>query len=280
SSSVAGVDTLYVADDGAGLQKYSLVGGNWTANGTVGTGAEAYRGLTATGSGTTGTLYAVRKGGSTATRGGRVVSPVGSSGYNGAFSGTPTLLATAAANPSFRGVAFAPVSSDTTPPQVSSIKRADANPTNAGTVNYTVTFSESVTGVDTTDFVLTTSGVSGASVSSVTGSGSSYTVAVNTGSGDGTPRLALSDADSIADLAGNKLGGTGAGNGNFTSGEVYTIDKTAPVFESVTRADANPTNAAMVHYTVTFSESVTGVDGSDFSLTTSGLSGASVSGVT
>src|SRR2546423_3889503 len=37
---VAGVDTLYVADDstvanGGGIQKYSLVGGSWTANGIV-----------------------------------------------------------------------------------------------------------------------------------------------------------------------------------------------------------------------------------------------------
>src|SRR5262249_52599733 len=114
SAAVSGVDTLYVADDGAGLQKYSLGSGNWTANGTVGAAADAYRGLTASVSGTTVTLYAVRKGGSTATGGGEFVSLVDSSGYNGAFSGTPTLLSTAAANTSFRGVAFAPVSSDTT----------------------------------------------------------------------------------------------------------------------------------------------------------------------
>src|SRR5439155_1208231 len=49
----------------------------------------------------------------------------------------------------------------------------------------------------------------------------------NTGSGSGTLGLNLVDDDSIADSAGNKLGGTGTGNGNFT-GEVYTIDKTRP----------------------------------------------------
>ena len=41
-----GLDTLYVAGDSIGLTKYSLVGGSWTANGTVGTGADPYRGLT------------------------------------------------------------------------------------------------------------------------------------------------------------------------------------------------------------------------------------------
>src|SRR5262249_21398231 len=150
------------------------------------------------------------------------------SGYNGTLGGTPALLATAANNTTFRGIALAPEAPDTTPPTVSSITRADANPNNGGSVHFTVTFSESVTGVDTTDFTLTNTGISGASVSSVTGSGTTYTVTVNTGTGDGTIRLDLIDDDSIADLAGNKLGGTGTGNGNFTAGEVYTIDKTAP----------------------------------------------------
>ncbi len=107
---VAGVDTLYVADDGAdALRKYSLVGGNWVLNGTVGVNADNYTGVTATVSGSTVTLYAVRLGGSGAGGGGQLVSLVDSSGYNGAFAGTPTLLATAAANTAFRGVALAPV---------------------------------------------------------------------------------------------------------------------------------------------------------------------------
>src|SRR5207245_5910266 len=84
------------------------------------------------------------------------------------------------------------------------------------------------------------SGISGAAVTSVSGSGSSYTVTVNTGSGDGTLGLNLVDDDSIADTVGNKLGGTGAGNGSFT-GQVYTVDKTAPTISGV----ATPTpNAA------------------------------------
>src|SRR4030095_14542066 len=93
SAAVAGVDTVYVAsDDAAALTKYSLVSGNWTANGTVGTASDAYRGLTGIVSGTTVTLYATRKGGSGTTGGGEFVSLVDSSGYNGAFAGAPTLL--------------------------------------------------------------------------------------------------------------------------------------------------------------------------------------------
>jgi hypothetical protein len=117
---------------------------------------------------------------------------------------------------------------DTTPPTVSSIVRASTNPTTSGSsVDYTVTFSESVTGVDATDFVLTTSGVTGASITNVTGSGSTYTVTVNVGSGSGTVRLDVADNDSIVDAAGNPLGGTGAGNGSFTGGEVYTVNAPA-----------------------------------------------------
>ncbi|HSF70842.1 MAG TPA: choice-of-anchor Q domain-containing protein, partial [Methylotenera sp.] len=43
-------------------------------------------------------------------------------------------------------------------PTVSSIAPATPNPTNAATVNYTVTFSENVTGVDATDFAVTGTG--------------------------------------------------------------------------------------------------------------------------
>ena len=100
---------LYVAsDDAAGITKYSLLVNSWVANGTVGAAADAYRGLTTVVSGGTVSLYATRKGGSAAAGGGELVSLVDASGYNGAFSGTPTLLVTAAANTAFRGVALAP----------------------------------------------------------------------------------------------------------------------------------------------------------------------------
>lgn len=108
-------------------------------------------------------------------------------------------------------------------PTVVSIVRASANPTAPGSiVSFMVTFSAPVTGVNNSDFALTTTGVSGASITSISGSGSSYTVSVNVGSGTGTVRLDLIDNDSIVN-GGLPLGGTGAGNGSFTSGEVYTV---------------------------------------------------------
>jgi len=112
-----------------------------------------------------------------------------------------------------------------TPTVVSSIVRAGASPTSAASVDFTVTFSAAVTGVDTSDFALTTTGVTGASVTGVSGSGTTYTVSVNTGSNDGTIRLDLVDNDSIIDVNTNSLGGAGVGNANFTTGQVYTLQK-------------------------------------------------------
>jgi hypothetical protein len=117
------------------------------------------------------------------------------------------------------------------PPRVLSSLRADTDPTNAASVNFVVTFSAAVTGVDVLppfdDFGLATSpGITGASITSVSPvSETSYIVSVNTGSGNGTIRLDVIDNDSIIDSAGQPLGGVGTGNGNFTAGQVYTINK-------------------------------------------------------
>lgn len=113
---------------------------------------------------------------------------------------------------------------DATSPSVSSLVRADATPTDgASTVSWTVTFSESVTGVDASDFSLVQAGgISGAAITSVSGSGTIWTVTASTGAGTGTLGLNLADNDSIRDLANNRLGGTGVGNGNYT-GQVYTV---------------------------------------------------------
>lgn len=110
-------------------------------------------------------------------------------------------------------------------PAVASVRAWDESPTNAITVQYAVTFSQEVTGVDPADFALTVTGVSGARVRSVRGSGNTFIVEVDTGIGDGTLRLDVIDNDSIIGASGIPLGGEGAGNGNFTGGDVYVIDK-------------------------------------------------------
>jgi len=138
-------------------------------------------------------------------------------------------------------VASPPPPSDTTAPTVTAIASKDANPTNAASVRWDVTFSENVTGVGTSDFSLANTGLTSPSISGVTGSGANYVVTADTGSGNGTLGLNLVDDDTIVDGANNKLGGTGTGTGNLT-GEVYTIDKTKP--EITASATTQPGGAA------------------------------------
>ena len=164
---------------------------------------------------------------------------------------------------------------DVTPPTVSSIAPASAQ-TNASSMNFTVTFSEAVNGVDASNFSLTTSGVTGAAVTGVSGSGATRTVAVNTGTGEGTIRLDLSSTTpAITDLAGNPLSAT------FSSGSVLTVDRTPPTVSSIaiSGSTTNPENSSTATFLVTFSESVTGVATSNFGLRLTGVTGSSVTSV-
>jgi hypothetical protein len=129
-----------------------------------------------------------------------------------------------------------------------SINRANATPTAGSSVLWTVKFTESVTGVDTTDFTLVKTGLGGSpTVTGVSGSGDTYTVTGSTGSGSGTLGLNLVDNDSIKDLAGNALGGAGNGNGNFT-GQVYTVDRTPPATPVLTVFPPDPSTDASSHF--------------------------------
>jgi FtsP/CotA-like multicopper oxidase with cupredoxin domain len=166
---------------------------------------------------------------------------------------------------------------DNVAPTVVSSVRVDANPSRFASVSYTVTFSEAVTGVDKTDFLLTTTpGISGASVTGVSGTGTTRTVVVNTGSGDGTLRLNVLDNNTVVDALSNPLGGPGVGNGDYISGETYIIDKTPPKVASSLNASPNPTYLSNVNFSVTFTKPITGITAADFALATSGVTGASI----
>lgn len=101
---------------------------------------------------------------------------------------------------------------------VSSVVRADPSPANDAIVQYTVTFSGPATNVTAAAFTLSTTGVAGAGIASVNGSGTTYTVTVSTGTGDGTIRLDVNGAGISPAVL----------NAPYQTGEVYTIDRTAP----------------------------------------------------
>jgi hypothetical protein len=115
---------------------------------------------------------------------------------------------------------------DVVVPAVQSITKADADPTSANTLNFTVVFTEPVSGVGSSSFVTVPGGdVTGVSIDSFIGdlSGTTYNVTVSFTSGTGSLGLNVDDVDSIFDLSNNPLGGVGNDNGDFT-GEVYTIE--------------------------------------------------------
>jgi hypothetical protein len=121
-------------------------------------------------------------------------------------------------------------------PTVASITLASPNPTSKTSVDFTVTFSKYVTGVDASDFALTSTTL-GASITEVINvDGSSYTVKVNTGTGNGTIRLDVADDNSIKDTLTNPLGGLSVGDGDFTGGETYTVQKSI-TFKSTSAQD-------------------------------------------
>ena len=131
SAAVPGLDTLYVADDSGLIQKYALVGGNWTAQGSV-VAPSAARGLTGVVTGTSVTLYVT---GDTA-----FSTVTDSSGYNVSMTGSVSTLATAAGNTAFRGVAFAPVAALTATPTITPTPTVTPTATPCGLGQaYTVT---------------------------------------------------------------------------------------------------------------------------------------------
>lgn len=98
------VNVLYIADNNQ-LKKYSLVAGTWTANGTIGTTGDKYRGLTGTLSGSDVILYALRRNDT----GGEIIKYTDNTGHNASFAGLkPTIIVQADSNRVFRDVTMAP----------------------------------------------------------------------------------------------------------------------------------------------------------------------------
>jgi hypothetical protein len=163
------------------------------------------------------------------------------------------------------------VTYDATAPTVTvNQANAQADPTNASPINFTVTFSESVTGFTNGDVTL--SGTAGATTAAVTGSGTTYNVAVSGMTSQGTV-IATIGAGVAQDAAGN-------GNAASTSTDnSVTYDATAPsVTINQASGQTDPTNASPINFTVNFSESVTGFTNGDVTL--SGTAGATTAVVT
>jgi hypothetical protein len=131
-------------------------------------------------------------------------------------------------------------------------------------LHFTVKFFKPVAGFDRTDVTLGgNAGGVGAATVDVTGSSDTYDVAVSGLTSDGTV-TAVVPAAKVADLVGNT---------NIASNTATVLlDAALPTATSISRVGTTPTNTnAAVSWTVTFSEPVSGVDATDFTLNKSGF---------
>ena len=139
------------------------------------------------------------------------------------------------------------------PPSATTFAAA-SNLTNASSISYNLVFNESVTGLNNTDF-LTTGSTATCTGIAVTGSGTTYSVAVQ-GCSVGTVKLTL---------VANSVSGVLAGPATDKIASDVVIERTAPTV-SVT-PPTTPTSATILQYSVLFSESVTGLAADDFTVT-------------
>ena len=199
---------------------------------------------TVTGSGTT---YNVAVSGMTGS--GTVIAGIGAAvAEDGA--GNPNLPSTSTDNI---------VTYDTTAPTITiNQAAAQADPTADSPINFTVVFSEPVTGFQTGDVTL--SGTApGTLVGTVTGSGTTYNVAVSGMSGIGTVTARV-DVGKATDAAGNpNVGSTSADN-------TVTYDFPPTITINQAAAQADPTADSPINFTVVFSEPVTGFQTGDVTL--------------
>lgn len=247
NAGVPGVDTVYVADDNStgsgGLQKYSLVGGTWTANGSISSTA-GLRGLTGVVSGSTVTLYA--------TSPGNLFTLTDTTGYNTSITGTLTSIATAPANTAFRGVAFAPAAAESAP-TVSSTTPAN-NATNVAlNSDITINFSEDVT-VSSNSFTINC-GTSSTHTFALTGSGAAYTLNPDADFVNSETCTVTVVATEVADVDTSDPPDQMVENYVFSFTTVPAIDP-APTVASTTPTNGATGVALNSNISVTFSEPV------------------------
>lgn len=219
----AGVDTLYLADDGTGgIRKFSLSGAAWTLNGVIDSGA--YRGLAGAVSGGTVMLFATKAGTS-------IVTVTDTAGYNTPPSSTTvTTLATNATNTAFRGIALVPQAAVVTPALTigNAMALAEGNPgctTGTNRLVFPVTATPSVTGPLSFNATISGGTADGADI------GALATVAITAGSGSVEVPVncdLLSEGDDTVEVtllpdSGYTLGATISGSGSITNDDLENV---------------------------------------------------------
>ena len=175
--------------------------------------------------------------------------------------GARTLTATYAGDSNFSGSTSAGEAHMVNRPNttIASINLNRPTSTNAGSVSWTVTFADAISGLTNSNFTLVNGGLGG--TPAITGVGAvgsapatQWTVTASTGSGNGTLGLNLVNDTGLSRQITTIL--------PFT-GQVYTIDHTAPTVAMSDSGAPNPTHVSPIPVTAQFSETVTGFDAGD-----------------
>ena len=202
-----------------------------------------------------GVVYAATATNSDPLIGGAGVTKVTVSGTTGVFTANVTNLA-ASTGYSFKAYATnsngtsytTPAATFTTPAAfaVTSLAPVDANPSNAATVNWTLTFSSGVANVTAANFSLSGTAVTASTVGTPTtvDGGLNWNVPVTTGPADGTLTLSLTDAIGQSPTTPTTLP---------FAGQSYTMDKTPPTV-ATGAPSATITRSGTVNYTVTYTD--------------------------
>ena len=165
------------------------------------------------------------------------------------------------------------VSTQSSPPAVTiNQAAAQADPTTSVPVNFTVVFSEAVTGLSSSRVAL--SGTAGATTAAVTGGPSTYNVAVSGMTVSGTV---------IVNIPANVVTGNSTGLGNVLStstDNIVTFLKPLTVTIDQAASQADPATTSPIHFTAVFSDAVTGFSGSAVTITgtAAGIKTATVTG--
>jgi 4-hydroxy-3-methylbut-2-enyl diphosphate reductase IspH len=188
---------------------------------------------------------------------------------NGAFgiSVAASVCADGAGNPNEAGAQVDYTVDNIDPTCSIALQDPATSPTNSTSLTFRITFSEPVYGFALGDVTKHEDGASG-TLTGFTGADGDTQFDVTATSVSGNGAFGISVAASVC--------ADGAGNPNEAGAQVdYTVDKTAPTVLSINRSDPTEetTNATTVKFLVTFSEPVSNVNSTNFSLTTSDVSG-------
>ncbi len=144
------------------------------------------------------------------------------------------------------------ITGDTQAPTVT-ISCDKTSPTNASTLTYTITFSETVTGFTKEDITVT-NGTKG----TFSGSGTIYSLTVTTEDQQNNTQTVAIGAGVCTDSAGN--------SNTASNTKPIVIDRKVPTV-TINCDKTSPTNASTLTYTITFSETVTGFTKEDITVT-------------